>query len=325
MNKKQSKEIVKFWDEYKTSQTKELRNKVEKRYYAFFLNSLAPNSGIVKDIKLDRVELFEKNIGRIIFSIGKYKPWLVVKNKANQWKFTFDEKSVLEKLTTGWISEKIGKIRFHTQKPLTDGNKRNAAKLIDKFNELEKIFGYSIPVIDYYSSPDDAKISSNVIGETDKGAGNARYRIIKAVDRLDHTHELVHVFALEIGYVGPFIDEGIATTFGSKDLVSTKESCKKVATMLENGILFYLNGSNFLQAHIQGENVYGLSQTVMKYWHKKFGIKKIKMLLKKGIDDPLNIPKIIEEVFEKTDITKKNIKEILDNKCKKSRDIYEKS
>ena len=200
MNKNQSKEIIKFWDEYKISGTKELRNKVEEKYYAFFLNSLTPNSNIVKDIKLDTVELFEKNMGRIIFSMGEYKPWLVVKkNETNQWKFTFDEKSVLKKLTSGWKSEKIGKICFHTQKPLTHSNKREIAKLVDKFNELEKIFGYSIPVIDYYSSPDDAKISSNVIGETDKGAGNARYRIIKAVDRLDHTHELVHVFALEIG------------------------------------------------------------------------------------------------------------------------------
>jgi len=317
MDKHRESEIAGFWEEYKTSGTEGLKSMVEERYYAFFLNTVPPGSGVVNDFKVERVELFVKDLGRIVFSLGRFRPWLAVKKDeaSGRWRLTLDERRVLEKLTAGWVSEKIGNIRFHTTVPLTAEEMRKASVLVEKSNELEKIFGYSMPELDYYSSPDNAEIAARVIGETDKGAGNARYRMIKAVNCLEHTHELAHVFALEIGYVGPFIDEGLATAFGSSDLVPDGEKCEKIRVLLKTGIPYYLNGSNFFQAHLREENVYGLAQIVMRYWYEKFGIEKVKLLLRRGVKDPLRLKEIVEEVFEETETTSKNVQKILDNKC----------
>lgn len=150
------------------------------------------------------------------------------------------------------------------------------------------IIGYRIEPIHYYIAP-RGEITIKVIGEAGPGASKARYKVIKAVETVYHPHELVHVYAMQIGFVHPFIDEGIANAIGSKDKIKNLQNCKQFLKIAEKGYKYMLKPGIFTKLHLQGQPVYAYSQIVFRYWIETRGMKHIINLLKEAIQHPSKI------------------------------------
>jgi hypothetical protein len=180
---------------------------------------------------------------------------------------------------------------------------------------MVKVFGSAPPRVDFYVSTHDED-HINVVSESNTGAGKSRFRVIKSVNELNHQHELAHVFALEFGFVHPFVDEGIATALGSRPFIASQDSCKEMTLVMKQGLPFYLASGNFSQAHSEKMNVYALAQWTMNYWIKRFGMQKIQTILLKGQDNPDGIVGVIENTLEPLSKTEKVVYSQIHEACR---------
>lgn len=309
--------LEEMWARYIHSNGDSVRSLIDKRDYVFFVNAIPPGSRFAGEIKVKRTTVVLSQYGQIVVDLGGFTTWLAAKKEipTGNWLLTLDEKPILDELTKEWAISEFAPLRYHTPKTLSVGQREEAVGFLEKVREYEKLFGYSIPAIDYYSCP-EGPLAESVIGEKEKGAGKARHRLIKAVDQLVHAHELAHVFALEIGFVGPFFDEGIATALGSRDLIADQKSCKNVKDLLKAGLDYYLKDENFVRAHIDGKNVYGLAQLAMQIWIKEHGFERIKDVLRAGVQSGGPIKPAIEKYLGPISRTEKAIKRIIEDRCK---------
>jgi hypothetical protein len=61
---------------------------------------------------------------------GDARTWLALRRGADaRWRFTLDEKPVLDALTKGWRTTPVGNIVYHSRKPLTTGQRDEAGRM----------------------------------------------------------------------------------------------------------------------------------------------------------------------------------------------------
>ncbi len=289
-----------IWVQYIESSPEAARSFVEPRFFASIYNGLPPKTELVRALKVDSTDEFDQ-YAKLNLSIelggDTFRNWLAFKkNGAGMWQLTLDEVPVLNELTKAWLITKIGKINYHTSADFPEEWRPEAEKLNATYDVYAKQFGYQPGIIDYYAarSPEEA---DQVVGEKDRGSGQARYKAIKAYDTPSHKHELVHVFAFELGAINPFFDEGLATSLGNNSLLTSKPVCDDVKSLLKDGVETYLDATKFRTAQRQHRNVYALAQQVVSYWIAQHGFDKIKNSLREGTKQPFSVNTILADHF----------------------------
>jgi|GEM_PF-5212016 len=300
-----------LWEKYISCETlEEAKQYVESNSFGLYYYLLPPNSAFSKEVDFLSEEIFQE-CGRLFLRVSGYKFWIPVKRNNKKWVFTMDERSLLDELTKNWYKEKIGSIQYYSDHKMTQKERFHGHLLSDVVKYYEKLWGIKVNDIRYYLA-DEPENAVNIVDETNPGAGKSRYRTIKAVRTSFHSHELAHLFALEIGFVNPFIDEGIANYLGSEPKIRDIKDVEELLEYTNLGYEKFLNGAAFFNEHVKKrKNIYGLSQLVMKYWVEKFGFSKIKDLLRQGVVDPGKIEVLIPNVLEPFARTNCGIKEIL--------------
>ena len=302
------------WNSYlKCKSAAEATNFIEERNFSSIYSFVQPGSELVSQLEVVKEDVYG-NSGRLFFQIQGFQIWIAFKKVNENWIMTMDENELLEKLTEKWIKTDIKGVVYVSSAPLSPEALKEADAFTKKNEELENIFGFKLPYFRYYYAKlgDEA---ADIVGEMDKGAGKARYRAIKAVECADHIHELVHIYAFEIGNGNPFIDEGVATTFGNKDMTNTPKKATSVLELLnEGGYEKYLDGPTFSLANMERKKVYALAQLTMTYWHNKFGMEKVKKLLHAQQDSSIDIKSYIEKNFESAAETNNQLRQILNSK-----------
>lgn len=159
------------------------------------------------------------------------------------------------------------------------------------------------------------KDSCSIVGESKQGAGKGRYRVIKAVNKVDHLHGMVHVLAMEIGLIKPYFDEGLATALEPGSRIETRKDCQKLKDIV-NEWADFLDGSTFNSSQMsQKINVYGLAQVTMRYWLEKFGIESVKKVIAQTVRRPDSFRKHIEKYFGSSSDTAEAVKLKLEKMC----------
>jgi hypothetical protein len=288
----------------------EARKYCEDNALGLYYYSFQPGSEFSKTVKYVSSEIFP-DCARIFLDIGGWRCWVPLIRKNGNWKLTMDERSLLEHLTVGWQRFSIGKVQYVSDERPSADNIREALKMNKCATRLEKIWGYKIEKFFFYIA-NCQENASNIIDEINPGAGKARFDTIKAVETAFHSHELVHLFALRIGFVNPFVDEGIANYLGSKPRIKDEDDIDELITLMESGYEQYLDGEQFFKEHvIRKANIYGLSQIVIGYWVKKFGFQRIIELLRKGVRKPGCMRNLIPTIIEPFKETNLQIMQIL--------------
>jgi len=311
-----AKPLTERWNSYlKCKNEAEAKKFIDQRFFSTIYSFVQPGSELISKFEPVSEDIYG-NSGRIFLKIYDFQTWIAFKKIDGNWVMTMDENEVLEHLTSSWIKTTIGSVTYVSSSPLSAEALKEADTFAKKDSELQALFGIKLPDFRYYYAKlgDEA---SNIVGEMDKGAGKARYKAIKAIECADHVHELVHIYAFEFGSGNPFIDEGVATTFGNNDMSRTPKKANEVLALLnEGGYQKYLNPITFNDANLQRKNIYALTQLTMSYWIGKFGMEKIKMLLKAQGESGFDIAKYIEENLEKASDTNSALREIMSKKIK---------
>ncbi|WP_131838773.1 hypothetical protein [Acetobacteroides hydrogenigenes] len=299
------------WNSYKKCETvEEAKLFIDKRNFSSIYSFVQPESELISKFEPIKEDTFG-NSGRLFLKIYEFQTWIAFKKIDGRWVMTMDENELLEHLTASWIKTEIGGVIYVSSAPLSPEALKEAETFVRKNDELQKLFAINLPDFHYYYAKVGEE-ASNIVGEMNKGAGKARYRAIKSVECADHVHELVHIYAFEFGNGNPFVDEGVATTFGNSDMSQSPQKAAEVLALLnEGGYQKYLDGATFSRANLERKSVYALAQLTMTYWYKKFGMEKVKRLLQAECDATLDIKKYIEDNFEKADETNSNLAQFL--------------
>ncbi len=306
--------LIERWKKYiETTSMDEARSFIDPIDFSSIYNFVKPGSNIVKEMSAVSQEIYG-NSGRIFFKIYGFKIWMAFKKINNNWVMTMDENELLEVLTSSWIKTKIKNVTYVSSSPLTEETLKEAEKFALENERLSKEFGIDLDNFKYYYAlvGDEAE---NIVSEFEKGAGKARYRAIKAVETVNHVHELVHIYAFEFGSGNTFIDEGIATALGNGNMIKKSITAQNVLEMIKNdGFEKYLDPPVFVEANMKRKDVYALAQLTMIYWKEKFGMEQIKQLLKVQKNTQINLVEYIEENFEKCEHTNLALRKILNER-----------
>lgn len=310
--------LIDRWNQYiKTKTVDEAKAFIDPMHFASLYGFVQPGSELINLMKPVSEEIYG-NSGRIFVQIYEFKTWIAFKKLNENWVMTMDENEILEHLTKNWIQTKVGSVTYVSSSPLNEETLKEAEVFAKENDRLSKEFGIKLNDFKYYYAKLGEE-AENVVGEMDKNTGKARYRAIKAVETVSHVHELVHIYAFEFGSGNPFIDEGVATCFGNKNMSKTAKRAQNVLNLIEDcGYEKYLNPPTFVEANMQRKNVYALAQLTIKYWKEKYGMKKVKDLLAVQKNPEIDILKYIENNFENKDLTNNALREILRNNIKES-------
>ncbi|WP_320052102.1 hypothetical protein [uncultured Acetobacteroides sp.] len=313
-----AKPLTERWNSYtKCKSADEAKAFINKRDFGSIYSFLQPGSELISKFSVVSEDVYG-NSGRIFLKIYDFQTWIAFKKIEGNWVMTMDENELLEHLTATWLKTDINGVTYVSSSPLSPEALKEANTFAQKNGELQNKFGIKLPEFRYYYAKlgDEA---ANIVGEKYKGSGKARYHAIKAVECADHIHELVHIYAGEFGMGNSFIDEGVANCFGNEDKSRSPKAAEEVLALLnDGGYQKYLDGPTFNEANLKRKNIYAFAQLTMTYWVGKFGIDKIKMLLKAECDSNLDIKKYIENNFEKADETNNALREILNKKISAS-------
>lgn len=304
--------VKQAWLQYVESDANEARNYVDPKYYAFFLHTLPPRSGLAHSAKVGETQRFGRHSATLDIAIGDFETWIALKEENGKWQLTLDENEILEFKTKNWLKNKFGKIEYVTSKPLSDEQKSAALEFAKSAEALEHKLGISIPSTRYYvaATPQEAQ---SIVGQKQEHAGRGRYRSIKTFNRFDHLHEYVHVLAMEIGMVNPFFDEGLASAFEEGVRFKKRSDCEAALSKIDSVFLSLLDGAAFNQSKL---NTYGIAQATMRFWLKKFGIEKIKSVLRQSTKNPERFRTIIEAELGSLSSAQAATKEELEKICR---------
>jgi hypothetical protein len=264
--------IVTAWKKYVEAEPSSAAEWIDERgFTAFFLNAIPPRSDFARQVVAVGEEHFGEH-GRVLLRVGTWDAWLVFRRgPEGRYRLTMDEKPILDALTRGWRRTQVGPFTYHSPRTLTVKQKREAQEMTRTFARYQKLFGGGPKRVDYYLAPPGPE-AQRVTGESNPGAGQARVRLIRAVDTALHPHELVHVFALELaGFSTPFLDEGLATSLAGPPAFSEK-GCESARGLIAKSHTELLDGSRFSQAQRSGENVYGVARLAVDEWRAKHGL-----------------------------------------------------
>ena len=302
------------WSRYlKCKNAEEAGKFIEKRNFLTIYSFVQPGSELISKFEPMGEDVYG-NTGRLFLKIYDFQTWIAFKKVDGSWIMTMDENELLEHLTASWIKTSIGGVTYVSSAPLSPEALKEADTFVRKNDELQNLFGITLPHFRYYYAKVGEE-ATNIVGEMHKGSGKARYRAIKSIECANHVHELVHIYAFEFGNNNPFIDEGVATTFGNSDMSQSPQKAAEVLALLnEGGYQKYLDGATFSRANLERKSVYALAQLTMTYWYKKFGMGKVKLLLQAECDATLDIKKYIEDNFEKAAETNSNLAQLLSGK-----------
>jgi hypothetical protein len=131
---------------------------------------------------------------------------------------------------------------------------------------------------------------------------------------------LAHVYALEVGLINPFIDEGMACALGSPSLVTTAAEKKDIANLINDGYQRFLDGVQFRKAHtVDRQNVYGLAQLTVRHWLKTYGISRLLGLLREATTSDAPIDYLVIKHLEPYSATNSAILRFLDRPSRRAR------
>ena len=310
--------LIDRWNEYtKTKTANEAKTFIEPADFGSIYGFVQPGSDLVNNMKPLSEEIYGQS-GRVFFKIYEFKIWIAFKKHNENWMMTMDENELLEHLTANWVKTQVGSVTYVSSSPLSAETLKETKLFTLENDRLSKEFGIKLNDFKYYYAKLGEE-AENIVGETDKGAGKARFRAIKAVETVSHVHELAHIYAYEFGNGNPFIDEGVATCFGNKNMTKKAKKAQAVLNLIENnGYEKYLNPPTFVEANMQRKDVYALAQLTLKYWKDKYGMTKIKCLITVQKNSEIDILKYIEDHFEKREITNSALREILKNNIERA-------
>lgn len=306
-----------MWDDYIKSSPDEARKYVHSSYFTTFYNNIPPRSDFLTDLKLVKVDVIDQTAA-LWFKVGEFQTWIAAEKLDGNWVLTLDERKILKSLTNSWDKYSTGKITYYSRNPLSNLLRGKANDFSMEFTKLEEKLGIFVPGIDYYYAL-DGKQAMKIVGEQGKGHGKGRFRVVKAVETVEHLHEAVHVLAAEIGMVTPFFDEGLACSFEKDWRFKSKDDCESSRKLFsERGLRYLLEGANFNQMNMTTKyNVYGLAQATMRYWLDKFGVDAAKKIMTDSVEKPFNIAKVIENRFEKIEKSQEEVEARLLSICKR--------
>ncbi len=305
--------LISRWNDYtKTKTVAEAKAFIDPMHFASIYGFVQPGSDLISNMTAVSEEVYG-NCGRVFLKIFEFQTWIAFKKLNGNWVMSMDENELLDHLTSNWLKTKVGSVTYVSSSPLSKETIKEAELFSLENDRLRKEFGIELNDFKYYYAQLGAE-AENVVGEMDKGAGKARYRAIKAVETVSHVHELAHIYAFEFGSGNPFIDEGVATTFGNKNMTKSAKKATHVLDLMGNdGYEKYLDPPTFVEANMKRKNVYALAQLTLKYWKEKYGMEKIKDLLAVQKNPEIDILNYIENHFEQRDITNQALREMLKN------------
>lgn len=302
--------LARTWTAYVNSSPDEAVRHTEANIRGTLLSALPPGSDLARSIVPLREEVAGAH-GRLFVRIGTFETWFALARTQDRWKLTFDEAPLLQRVTPDWTLTELPPFVYHSSSPLSEEELIDARKMQAAAVELEEAFGFGVAPIQYYLAREGSE-ARDVVGEHARGAGKARVRMVKAVETAYHKHELVHVFALEIGLVNPFIDEGLACALGTPPLVTTGSDAAEIRGLLQNGYQVFLEGARFQKAHtVDRRNVYGLAQLVLRHWLSKQGMPRVLALLREAITSPRAVHDLVQKHLEPFDVTNAAVLESL--------------
>jgi len=310
--------LIDRWNEYtKTKTANEAKAFIEPADFGSIYGFVQPGSDLVNNMKPLSEEIYGQS-GRVFFKIYEFKIWIAFKKHNENWMMTMDENELLEHLTANWVKTQVGSLTYVSSSPLSAETLKETKLFTLENDRLSKEFGIKLNDFKYYYAKLGEE-AENIVGETDKGAGKARFRAIKAVETVSHVHELAHIYAFEFGSGNTFIDEGVATCFGNKNMTKKAKQAQAVLSLIEDcGYEKYLDSPTFAEANMKRKKVYALAQLTLTHWKNKYGMAKIKSLLTAQKDPDINILKYIEDHFEEKEVTNKALREILENNIKEA-------